>query len=73
MQRLLTSKDLLVSLGISQKTLGRHLSRGLLPQPIRVGRRRYWRVDQVEAALASLHAQPTTGFQSQEAGDVRAI
>lgn len=69
MRALLTSKDLIALLGITPKTLGRHVARGLLPPPIRIGRRMYWRVDQIEAALASHHVPTAAKGPAREAAN----
>ena len=53
MTYLLTTEDLLSALRISRKTLDKHIAAGLLPAPMRMGRRRYWQQDAVDAALAN--------------------
>ena len=56
MTHLLTTEDLLSQLRISRKTLDNHVAAGLLPTPMRMGRRRYWQQEQVDAALAGSQA-----------------
>lgn len=51
MTDLLTSEDLLARLRISPKTLGNLVAQGLLPAPMRIGHRRYWRRDVLDAFL----------------------
>jgi excisionase family DNA binding protein len=46
-----TSKTLSESLEISKRTLSRWVASGHLPQPVRIGRSRFWRVEDVHEAL----------------------
>jgi len=56
MTHLLTTEDLLSQLRISRKTLDNHVAAGLLPSPMRIGRRRYWQQEEVDAALTGSKA-----------------
>lgn len=68
MPDLLTTEDLLAQLHISPKTLNRHIARGLLPAPLRIGRRRYWEADRFELALRAPGARKAVKPNSSETG-----
>ena len=67
MTHLLTTEDLLSQLRISRKTLDNHVAAGLLPSPMRMGRRRYWQQEQVDAALAGI--QPSVNAPRSSTGE----
>lgn len=66
MTHLLTTEDLLSQLRISRKTLDNHVAAGLLPSPMRMGRRRYWQQEQVDAALTASQANVNSPRSSAE-------
>lgn len=47
--RLINTRQLLTMWPVSQMTLWRHVKAGTFPTPINVGRRRYWKLDEVMA------------------------
>lgn len=53
MTKLLTTEHLLEKLHICRKTLDNHISKGILPAPIRIGRRRYWPQSAIEAVITA--------------------
>ncbi len=67
MTHLLTTEDLLSALRISRKTLDKHIAAGLLPAPMRMGRRRYWQQEAVDAALA--HHKSDAGSREPQDGE----
>ena len=54
LSKLLSSRQLLEIWPVSQMTLWRHLQKGTIPQPIQLGRRRYWRSDDISAWLGQM-------------------
>ncbi len=74
MTDLYTSEDLLARLRVSPKTLNTLVARGLFPAPLRIGHRRYWRNDQLEAfldAMTTAPSSPATALEPREAHDGR--
>jgi len=67
MTHLLTTEDLLSQLRISRKTLDNHVAAGLLPSPMRMGRRRYWQQEEVDAALVG--SQPSINAPRSTTGE----
>jgi len=55
--RLLSKNELQSIWPVSEMTIWRHERAGTMPRPIRVGRRRYWRADEIETWLQALTAQ----------------
>ena len=55
-----TASTLTQDLEISRRTLSRWVSAGLLPQPKRLGRQRYWDRDEVKQALLVKHEREST-------------
>lgn len=46
------------SLEVSRRTISRWVAKGDLPQPVRIGRSRFWRVEDVHEALRAKGARP---------------
>ena len=56
--RLISSTELLKIWPVTQMTLWRHLKTGDIPKPLYVGKRRYWRREDIELWLANEKFQP---------------
>jgi excisionase family DNA binding protein len=52
--RLLTAAQVAARVAVSRRTLDRWIAAGTLPPPIRINRRLYWRLDDVNACLERL-------------------
>ncbi len=50
---LVDAKDVARMLGVSTRTLWRHVSSGQMPQPVRFGKSTRWRLAEVKAWIAS--------------------
>lgn len=51
---LLSSREVKARLGgVSDMTVHRWLQRGILPAPVQIARRNYWRSSEIEAVVAS--------------------
>jgi excisionase family DNA binding protein len=53
-----TASSLSESLEVSRRTISRWVAAGALPLPIRIGRSRFWRVEDVHEALRAKGARP---------------
>jgi predicted DNA-binding transcriptional regulator AlpA len=53
-----TAASLAESLDVSRRTVSRWCAKGDLPQPVRIGRSRFWRVEDVHEALRAKGARP---------------
>lgn len=60
MKRLLSDRECSALYGCGQSTWWRWLKKGLVPQPIRIGRRTLWELAALEQHIAELSAQRTT-------------
>jgi predicted DNA-binding transcriptional regulator AlpA len=47
-EKLLPTRDLIARYGVTDRTIDRWLSQGVLPPPVRINRRRYWRASEIE-------------------------
>lgn len=57
--KLMSSQTLCDYLDRSLSSINRDVASGRLPQPIKLGRNRYWRRDEVDAALEMCRDTPT--------------
>lgn len=62
--RLLNVQQLAELLGVSARHVEDLLARGVLPQPIRLGRVRRWHPDAISTWLADKDAQANEGYAS---------
>jgi predicted DNA-binding transcriptional regulator AlpA len=53
-----TAASLAESLDVSRRTVSRWCAKGDLPPPVRIGRSRFWRVEDVHEALRAKGARP---------------
>lgn len=54
MQRptLVTAKDIAETLSCHEATVWRYSARGILPRPIRIGRRTFWDLNEIQALIS---------------------
>lgn len=52
-----TAKDVLNTLPISRTTLYRLIQKGVLPPPVKIGTRSFWKGPEIEEAINSLEAK----------------
>lgn len=52
-----SARDVANFYGIGVSTLWRWLKQGLIPEPIRIGRRTFWEMEALEQHIASLRPQ----------------
>lgn len=56
-KKLISAREVAAFYGISLSTLWRWINQGLLPAPIRIGRRTFWASDTLEQHVNSLIAK----------------
>lgn len=54
-ETLMTANDVMSMFSISSTTLWRHLNNGILPQPFRLGKKRYWKYSDVLESVSALN------------------